>query len=347
MLAVEGVTVRFGGVTALDAIDLDVGGGEVVALLGPSGCGKTTLLRVIAGLQRPDAGRVVVGGRDLAGVPPHRRGVGLMFQHHALFPHRDVAGNVGFGLRMERRPPAGVRARVAEVLDLVGLAGFEHRSVATLSGGEAQRVALARTIAPEPAVLLLDEPLGSLDRALRDRLTADLRRLLTGLGVTTVHVTHDHTEAFAVADRVAVLRAGRVVQAGTPAEVWAAPADEGVARLLGFTNVVDAVVSGAAATTPWGVLPVAPGTPAGPARIVVRPDAVTPAVDGAPVHVRGTVGAAVFRGDRVLLSVDVPGAPPIEATAGPADMPPAGAGVALTADPAGVVRLGTGPGTGA
>lgn len=334
MLSVEGVVVRFGGRPALDGATLEVGEGEVVALLGPSGGGKTTLLRVVAGLERPGAGRVVLAGRDLAGVPPHRRGVGLMFQQHALFPHRDVGGNVGFGLRMAGRPAAEVRARVGEALELVGLAGFERRSVATLSGGEAQRVALARALAPRPALLLLDEPLGSLDRALRDRLTADLRRVVKALGLTTVHVTHDHLEAFAVADRVAVMRAGRLVQAGTPAEVWSAPADEGVGRLLGFANVADAVVDGAVATTPWGALPVPPGTPPGPARLLVRPDALAPAADGGPVHVRGTVVSAAFRGDHVLVTLDVPGAPPLEVLARPGVLPLPGEPVALTVDPA-------------
>jgi thiamine transport system ATP-binding protein len=340
MLSVEGLVVRFGGRPALDGADLAAGEGEVVALLGPSGGGKTTLLRVVAGLERPDAGRVVLGGRDLAGVPPHRRGVGLMFQQHALFPHRDVAGNVGFGLRMAGRPAGEVRSRVAEVLDLVGLAGFERRSVATLSGGEAQRVALARSLAPRPSLLLLDEPLGSLDRALRDRLTADLRAVVKALGLTTVHVTHDHLEAFTVADRVAVIRAGRVVQAGTPAEVWAAPADEGVARLLGFANVAAAVVDGGVAATPWGRLPVAPGTPPGPAAVLVRPDGLAVAADGAPVHVRGTVVSAAFRGDHVVVTVAVPGAPPLEVLARPGHVPPPGTAVALSADPSRTTVLG-------
>ena len=179
-----------------------------MTVLGPSGSGKTTLLRVIAGLQRPDAGRVLLDGRDLEGIPPHRRGIGLVFQDHALFPHRDVSGNVSFGLRMRGDPPEAVAARTAEVLDLVGLAGFEHRSIGTLSGGEQQRVALARALAPEPRVLLLDEPLGSLDRRLRDRLLDDLARVFDELGLTAVYVTHDQTEAFALGDRVAVMRAG-------------------------------------------------------------------------------------------------------------------------------------------
>ena len=222
---------------ALDGATLDVATGEVVTVLGPSGSGKTTLLRVVAGLQRPDAGRVLLDGVDLARVPPHRRGIGLVFQDHALFPHRDVAGNVSFGLRMRGDSPEAVAARTAELLELVGLSGFGHRSIGTLSGGEQQRVALARALAPEPSVLLLDEPLGSLDRRLRDRLLEDLARLFDGSGLTAVYVTHDQTEAFALGDRVAVMRDGRVVQVATPDELWARPLDADVALFLGIGNV--------------------------------------------------------------------------------------------------------------
>ena len=193
MLRVEGLTVGFDGVAALDHASLDVSNGETVTVLGPSGSGKTTLLRVVAGLQVPDKGRVVLDGKDLAGIPPHRRGIGLVFQDHALFPHRNVAENVGFGLRMRGDNPAATARRVRELLELVGLAGFERRSVGTLSGGEQQRVALARALAPEPRLLLLDEPLGSLDRRLRDRLLEDLARLFGQLDVTAVYVTHDHS----------------------------------------------------------------------------------------------------------------------------------------------------------
>lgn len=205
MLRVEGVVVHFGERTVLDGVDLIVGDGEIVAVQGPSGGGKTTLLRVIAGLLRPDAGRVSWDGEDLAGVAPHRRRFGLMFQDNQLFPHRDVGQNVGFGLRMQRRPRGEIDARVAELLALVGLPGYERRRVATLSGGEAQRVALARSLAPEPRLLLLDEPLGALDRDLHDRLAADVRALLKQLGTPAVHVTHDRDEAAVVADRVVQL----------------------------------------------------------------------------------------------------------------------------------------------
>jgi thiamine transport system ATP-binding protein len=205
MLEVEGVRVRFDTRTVLEGVDLTVGTGEVVALLGPSGSGKTTLLRVVAGLLAPDAGRIRWDGEDVTQVPTHLRRFGLVFQDQQLFPHRDVAANVGFGLRMAGRPKSEVRERVDALLDLVGLPGFEHRSVSALSGGEAQRVALARALAPEPRLLLLDEPLGALDRDLHDRLAADLRDLLRTVGTTGLYVTHDHDEARTVADRVVTM----------------------------------------------------------------------------------------------------------------------------------------------
>jgi thiamine transport system ATP-binding protein len=205
-------------------------------VVGPSGSGKSTLLRVIAGLEPLASGEIRAGGRSLAGVPVPERDLGLMFQDHALFPHLDVASNVAFGLRMKRWPAERQRARVAELLALVGLAGFERRAVHELSGGEAQRVALARAVAPEPALLMLDEPFGSLDRVLREQLTGEVRRLLHDLGQTALHVTHDQGEAFALANRVAVLAEGRLVQVGEPGELWHHPATAFVAEFLGHPN---------------------------------------------------------------------------------------------------------------
>jgi len=205
MLDVSDVVVRFDGRAVLDAVSLHVATSEIVALLGPSGCGKSTLLRVIAGLHVPDSGRVAWNGEDLAGVPPHRRGIGLVFQDLQLFPHKDVGANVAFGLRMQGVEKHERRERVAGLLDMVGLPGYEHRRTSTLSGGEAQRVALARSLAPEPRLLLLDEPLGALDRDLHDRLAVDVRALLQRVGITAIHVTHDEAEARTIGDRLVVL----------------------------------------------------------------------------------------------------------------------------------------------
>ncbi len=233
MLTVENVTVRFGEVAALDGASLQVGPGEVVALLGPSGSGKSTLLRAIAGLERIESGRILFEGKDLDRMPVHERGFGFMFQNYALFPHMTVAGNVAFGLRMKDANAQEVKARVEEVLGWVGLERFAERRVDRLSGGEQQRVALARTLAPRPPLVMLDEPVGALDRMLRERLVDDIGQLLEREGAAALYVTHDHDEARAISDRVAVMREGRVVQAGTYAELAAAPADSWVAEFIG------------------------------------------------------------------------------------------------------------------
>jgi thiamine transport system ATP-binding protein len=237
MLAIRAARVTLGGHPALAGVDLDVSSGTVMAVLGPSGSGKSTLLRAIAGLQRLDGGAIALDGRSLAGVPAHERRVGLMFQDDALFPHRDVAQNVGFGLRMQGTDPTTVATRVGELLELVHLAGRERRSVRSLSGGERKRVALARALAPSPRMLLLDEPLGGLDRPLHDRLVRDLGALFAQLGQTTLYVTHDVAEAFALGHRVAVIRDGRIAQVATPDELWSAPASAWVARFVGLANV--------------------------------------------------------------------------------------------------------------
>ena len=227
MLRLQDVRVAYEE-PVLRGVDLDVAAGEIVCILGPSGGGKSTLLRAVAGLV-PAEGVVEVAGVSMAGVPPHRRGVGMMFQHDLLFPHLDVAGNVGFGLR-----PADPR-RVDEMLALVGLTGFGPRATDTLSGGQAQRVALARALAPQPRVLLLDEPFGALDAVLKAELVLEVQLLLRELGMTVLAVTHDRQEAFTLADRVAVLRDGRLVQVGTPDELWNDPLDTYVARLVGLS----------------------------------------------------------------------------------------------------------------
>ncbi|HET6633665.1 MAG TPA: ABC transporter ATP-binding protein [Streptomyces sp.] len=343
MLRTEGVTVRFGQRVALDAVDVEVGDGETVCVLGPSGSGKSTLLRVVAGLQSPHAGRVLLSGRDQAGVPAHRRGLGLMFQDHQLFPQRDVGGNVAFGLRMHRTGRQETRRRVAELLDVVGLPGAERRAVAALSGGEQQRVALARALAPSPRLLMLDEPLGQLDRGLRERLTVELRRIFRSLGTSVLAVTHDQGEAFALADRVVVMREGRVAQCGTPVEVWRRPASEFVARFLGFDNIVPAHVRGGAAETPWGQLKVAEGSPEGPCTLLVRPGGVrlTAPEDGLPCTVTGrTFRGGVASAVSVLLRPD--DAPRLEAGCPLAYAPEVDERVGVAFDPDEVVVLPSG-----
>ncbi len=295
-LQVEDLSVAFDGVAVLDGVDLAVAPGEVLVLLGPSGCGKSTLLRTIAGLERPASGRVRWGDEDLTDVPTHLRQVGLVFQDHALFGHRDVAGNVGFALRVAGAEADVVAHRVARALDLVGLAGFEGRRVDTLSGGEAQRVALARSLAAAPRVLLLDEPLGSLDRALRERLTDELGVLLRRLGLAAVHVTHDHDEAFALADRIAVLGGGRIDRIGTPAEVWAQPGTVHAARCLGHDNLVALDADGGC---PLGRLGDGPGT------VLLRADRLVVAEPGQGVA--ATVVAVARRAGRPVASLSVGG----------------------------------------
>lgn len=318
MLKLDGVTVRFGERAALDAVDLEVAEHETVCVLGPSGSGKSTLLRVVAGLQPADAGRVLLAGADQTSVPVHRRGVGLMFQDHQLFPQRDVAGNVSFGLRMRGVPRAQQAARVEELLELVGLPGAGRRAVGALSGGEQQRVALARALAPSPRLLMLDEPLGQLDRTLRERLVVELRSLFGRLGTTVLAVTHDQSEAFALADRVVVMRDGRIAQTGTPLDVWQRPASEFVARFLGFENVVAAKVSGAVASTEWGKVPVPGGSPQGSVRLLVRPAGVRllPADEGLECEVL----ARTFRGNHVALRLRPRSGPLLEAECGVRDV---------------------------
>ncbi|MFE6976873.1 ABC transporter ATP-binding protein [Streptomyces sp. NPDC057682] len=337
MLTLESATVRFGGRAALDAVDLEVAEHEIVCVLGPSGSGKSTLLRVVAGLQPADGGRVLLDGADQDGVPVHRRGLGLMFQDHQLFPHRSAGANVAFGLRMHGVPRDERTRRVAELLDLVGLPGAERRAVAELSGGEQQRVALARALAPRPKLLMLDEPLGQLDRGLRERLVVELRTLFARLGTTVLAVTHDQGEAFALADRVVVMRDGRIAQAGTPLEVWQRPASAFVARFLGFDNVVEATVTGEAAETAWGRVPVPAGSPQGACDLLVRPAGVRL---GAPTDgLRCTVEARTFRGHHVAVTLRPERGPALEAECPLDATPDEGAGVGVTFDPAESVVL--------
>jgi ABC-type Fe3+/spermidine/putrescine transport system ATPase subunit len=238
-LTIQNLQKSFGNTRAVDDISFEVEKGEILALLGPSGCGKSTILMLIAGLEHPDRGEIFWNDKSLDGIPVHQRGFGLMFQDFALFPHMSVAENIAFGLKMSGHNQDTLQARLNEVLDLVGLHAFGERDVNTLSGGEQQRVALARAIAPAPRLLMLDEPLGSLDRNLRERLVLELAEILRSAGQTAVYVTHDQEEAFALADRVVLLNAGRVEQIAPPIEMYCQPASPFAARFLGLSNLLE------------------------------------------------------------------------------------------------------------
>ncbi len=265
MLTVQRVSKTYDGRPLLQHISFTVGSGETVCLLGPSGSGKSTLLRIIGGLEAPEAGAVLWNGVDLTSIPPHARDFGLVFQDYALFPHLNVFENVAFGLRMRRnRWPASsasafeaaLRARVNQVLALVNLRGFETRKVTDLSGGEQQRVALARALAPSPRLLMFDEPLGALDRSLKEELLHELRTILHRTRIPAIYVTHDQEEAFAIADRVLILHEGHIVREGSPAEVWHDPRSPWVARFLGAGNVIEGTMNGRGQVeTEFGLFP--------------------------------------------------------------------------------------------
>ena len=253
-MRLQGVRKRYGEVVALDGVDLEIKRGEFFSLLGPSGCGKTTLLRLLAGFETPDAGRITLAGKDMAGVPPYERPVNTVFQNYALFPHITVAGNIAFGLRMKGLPQGEIRKKVAWALELVDLVGLEGRYPRELSGGQRQRVALARALVNEPQVLLLDEPLSALDLKLRQELRVELMQLQRRLGTTFVFVTHDQEEALVMSDRIAVMRSGRIEQVGLPDEVYERPKNRFVADFLGRSNFLPARPHPLGAETPLGPL---------------------------------------------------------------------------------------------
>ncbi len=283
----DGLRRTYGTVHALDGLTLDVAPGELVALLGPSGCGKTTALRALAGLEDLDAGRVVVAGEDLTRVPTNKRDMGMVFQAYSLFPHLTAVDNVAFGLRMRKVGAAERRRRAHEALELVGLDGLADRYAGQMSGGQQQRVALARALAIRPRVLLLDEPLSALDARVRVQLREEIRRIQLEVGTTALFVTHDQEEALAVADRVGVMRAGRLEQLAGPEEIYARPATEFVAEFVGLSSRLRGTADGDVATLAAGRVPLLPGSPrSGPVEVLVRPEAVrVERADGAAARV--------------------------------------------------------------
>ncbi|MDM8356153.1 ABC transporter ATP-binding protein [Pandoraea communis] len=321
-LSIDGVSKRFGAITALKDLSLEVRAGELVALLGPSGCGKTTTLRLIAGFEYPDTGAISIAGRDVTRVPPNLRGLGMVFQNYSLFPHLTVAENIAFGLRMARVPKAEQAASVARMLDLIRLPGFGDRRIAQMSGGQQQRVALARAIVTNPSVLLLDEPLGALDKNLREGMQFELKSLQNELGVTSVMVTHDQEEALTMSDRVVVMHHGRILQAGTPRDVYDRPRTRFVAEFLGAANILPFTVThgehgwldiaigapGAVNRPTCRVAHALPAPLAAGARgeLAVRPEKLRfgSARDG-EIAFDGVIAARVFRGSQHAYRVEV------------------------------------------
>ena len=312
----DGVTKRFGEITAIDDVSLLVRRGELMTLLGPSGCGKTTLLSLVAGFLIPDRGEIAIDGRGVTDLPTHRREIGIMFQNYALFPHMNVAANVGYGLKMRRTPKPEIARRVADALALVKLAGLEDRSPRQLSGGQQQRVALARALVIRPKVLLLDEPFSALDRNLRASMQVEIKEIQRKLGVTTIFVTHDQSEALSLSDRIAVIAEGRIRQLGTPDEIYRRPIDRFVASFVGDVNVLSARLErsdGATAIVALGLVqvPVPARTlrgavPGEAVDLFVRPEGLRVAEPDASVAAHGVVAAQVYQGGHVDLYVDAP-----------------------------------------
>jgi iron(III) transport system ATP-binding protein len=332
-IRIDSVSKRFGRTVALDSVSLDVEAGEIFFLLGPSGCGKTTLLRIVAGLEVPDQGRVFLGERDVTGLPARRREAVMVFQSYALWPHMSVERNVSFGLEVRSVPRAERERSVRQALEQVRLDALAARKPGQLSGGQQQRVALARALVVKPRVLLLDEPLSNLDAALRSEMRGEIRRLCNEAGLTALYVTHDQHEAMAVADRIALLDAGRIAQVGTPREIYSRPASRFAAEFMGVTNIIEARVAGrepATLETALGTLGAARlpgGLASGDAALVsVRPEAWK---RGAGTHgVSGRVLAAAFLGDHAEYVVEAEGGGALRVTE-----PGSGAGVLGAGDP--------------
>jgi putative spermidine/putrescine transport system ATP-binding protein len=306
-IEVKSVSKSYGMALAVDAVSFAVERGHVLALLGPSGCGKTTTMRMVAGLIQPSAGSIAIKGRSVAGVPVHRRNVGMLFQNYALFPHLDIAGNLAFGLEMRRLPRDEIKRRVAQALTMVKLDGFEGRLPHQLSGGQQQRVALARALVIEPAVLLLDEPFGALDKKLRESMQIEMRQLQQRLAITTLMVTHDQDEALTLSDRIAIMRDGRIEQIGTPVEIYERPISRFVANFIGTSNFFRGRVTGCLAggylvTSEDGVVLSLAGTPPSEPTITValRPEGIEiggPGIGDDPTNrADATIEQIVYRG---------------------------------------------------
>jgi ABC-type Fe3+/spermidine/putrescine transport system ATPase subunit len=322
-LQLDALTKRFDGITAVERLSLSIERGEMLALLGPSGSGKTTTLRLLAGFEAPDQGRVIIEGEDVTRLEPVARRFGMVFQHYALFPHLDVGENVAFGLESIGVGGDELDRRVARALMLVDLAGFERRRIGQLSGGQQQRVALARALAPEPRVLLLDEPLSNLDPSLRERTRREIRELIRRVGITTVLVTHEQDEAFDLGDRVAVLRAGRLEQVGTPEDLYAGPANEFVAEFVGRSSSIGVVVLSpgerglrvAVENVEWDLTDATEASP-GPALMVARPEALR-LMAPTPGALLGTVTERRFTGPSSLFTVLTDGGASLEVSGPP------------------------------
>jgi putative spermidine/putrescine transport system ATP-binding protein len=304
------------GTRALEAATLDIARGETLVLLGPSGCGKTTMLRIIAGLEQPDAGgKVLFDGKDMTAMPIERRNVGMVFQSYALFPNMTVSENIGYGLKIRGVPNKERAERVAELVALTNISGLENRRIDQLSGGQRQRVALARAVAIRPGILLLDEPLTALDAALRDRLRGELNRLLRALGITTIYVTHDQSEAMELGDRIVVMQRGAIAQIGSPREIYFKPQSRFVAEFIGAANIVEAAIENGHLVLPGGRLPVQCGANVPAAVAMIRPETIQVTSAGS-AQLSGTIDSVSFIGDRQrlvisgasnrLLTVDAP-----------------------------------------
>ena len=315
-VTLDRVTKRFGELTAIDQISLAVRRGELMTLLGPSGCGKTTLLNLVAGFLLPESGEIAIDGRQVTNIPTYRREIGIMFQNYALFPHMNVAENVGYGLRMRRLPKPEIARRVADALALVKLEDVNDRKPRQLSGGQQQRVALARALIIRPKVLLLDEPFSALDRNLRAAMQVELKDIQRKLGVTTIFVTHDQGEALSLSDRIAVIAEGRIRQLGAPGEIYRRPADRFVASFIGDVNVLSARLErndGATATVAVGgarvLVPAGPlkaVEPGGTVDLFLRPEDLRVAREGEGIAAHGNVAAQIYQGGHIDLYVEVP-----------------------------------------